>query len=147
MIGAYVEGRPMPSSSRVFTIVASVYLGGPEVKCCSGTKRRKSSLSPSVSVGSFFPPSRDLRRFSTRKNPGTTVTVVVALNVASPACISTEIVFDTDGVICDETKRSQMMLYKRYCSFVNESLRESGVFETYVGRIASCASCAPFPTE
>ena len=36
IIGAYVEGRPIPFSSRVFTIDASVKRAGPCVKCCSG---------------------------------------------------------------------------------------------------------------
>ena len=34
MILAYVEGRPMPSSSSFLTKLASEYLGGGSVKCC-----------------------------------------------------------------------------------------------------------------
>ena len=37
MIDAYVEGRPIPSSSSVLTSEASVNRGGGCVKCCSGS--------------------------------------------------------------------------------------------------------------
>lgn len=35
-VGAYVEGRPMPSSSSALMREASVYRGGGRVKCCAG---------------------------------------------------------------------------------------------------------------
>jgi hypothetical protein len=36
MIAAYVDGRPIPFSSRAFTSVASEYRGGGSVKCWFG---------------------------------------------------------------------------------------------------------------
>jgi len=51
MMGAYVLGRPMPLSSRALINVASVYLGGGSVKCCSGVMFRSFSFSPSVNDG------------------------------------------------------------------------------------------------
>ena len=44
---AYVDGRPMPSSSNFLTNVASEYLGGGCVKCCS-------SINSSISTGPFI---------------------------------------------------------------------------------------------
>jgi hypothetical protein len=35
---AYVEGRPIPNSSSFLTKLASEYLGGGCVKCCSSIK-------------------------------------------------------------------------------------------------------------
>src|SRR3974390_367284 len=55
IIEAYVDGRPMPSSSSSFTSVASVYLGGGSVKCCSGRIESSFSTCPSVTRGSAFP--------------------------------------------------------------------------------------------
>src|ERR1700752_1912202 len=51
MIEAYVEGRPIPSSSSSFTSVASLNRGGGSVKCCSGLIERNCSVSPSATNG------------------------------------------------------------------------------------------------
>ena len=50
-IDAYVEGRPMPSSSRVLMSEASVKRGGGWVKCCLGSSPSTPSTSPSSSGG------------------------------------------------------------------------------------------------
>ena len=73
MIDAYVDGRPIPSSSSVFTSDASVYRGGGCVKCCSGRTSSIRSSCSAVSSGSIVsasssgPSSRPSKY--TRRNP------------------------------------------------------------------------------
>ncbi len=50
-IGAYVDGRPMPFSSSVLIRLASVYLGGGAVKCCSPSAFVLSTVCPLWSAG------------------------------------------------------------------------------------------------
>src|SRR3989344_5215314 len=78
IIGAYVEGRPMPFSSRVLTKDASVNRGGGSVKCCMGfiSLHKSSSFCSSAGrivsvnfVGSIL------------RNPSNFMTWPVALNV------------------------------------------------------------------
>src|SRR5437773_1823319 len=57
MVGAYVEGRPMPYSSRAFTSVASVKRGGGWVKCClSLVGKAPGAGGPDGLVGLLGPP-------------------------------------------------------------------------------------------
>ena len=51
MIDAYVDGRPIPSSSSVFTSDASENRGGGWVKCCSGRTSSMRSTCSTVSSG------------------------------------------------------------------------------------------------
>ncbi len=53
IVDAYVDGRPMPSSSIVFTSEASVKRGGGCVKCCSGRTSSMRSACSAVSSGSM----------------------------------------------------------------------------------------------
>src|SRR5215472_14496212 len=55
IIAAYVEGRPIPSSSSSLTNVASLYRGGGSVKCCSGRIFSNRSNWPSATSGSARP--------------------------------------------------------------------------------------------
>ena len=48
---AYVEGRPIPSSSRRLTRVASVNRGGGSVKCCLGRTSSHRTVSPLATLG------------------------------------------------------------------------------------------------
>ena len=48
------------------------------------------------------------------------------------------------GVICEATKRFQISLYSAYSSLPRYFLIDSGSRSKYVGRMASCASCASF---
>ena len=60
IVGEYVLGLPMPSSSSVLTSEASVYLAGGSVKFCFGSIFSKLGLSPTLSFGRFvffFSPS------------------------------------------------------------------------------------------
>ena len=53
MIDAYVEGRPMPFSSRARTKVASVYRAGACVLCPKASMSGNGNSSPSASSGSL----------------------------------------------------------------------------------------------
>ena len=53
IIVAYVLGRPIPFSSRYFTSVASLYLAGGSVKCCTGVTLSDARISPTFISGSF----------------------------------------------------------------------------------------------
>ena len=57
--------------------------------------------------------------------------------------MSTEMVSYTAGAIWLATKRFQINEYSRYWLRSRYGLRDSGVRQTLVGRMASCASCAP----
>ena len=52
IVGANVDGRPIPSSSSALTRLASVKRAGGWVKCCLFSKFLSLSASPSVSGGS-----------------------------------------------------------------------------------------------
>src|SRR6266480_4017107 len=71
IVGAYVDGRPIPNSSSVFTSDASVKRGGGCVKCCDASSPRSLSASPSCTSGSgaisFSGSSLDSKY--TRRNP------------------------------------------------------------------------------
>src|SRR5271169_6333133 len=116
MMGAYVEGLPIPFSSRVFTIVASVNRGGPMVKCCSGMSFSRSTSSPVSSGGSAFVCSFDARRESAFWKPFSTTFVLDERNRHSPAEKSTLVVLAFEGDICEETNLSQMIEYNRNSS-------------------------------
>lgn len=84
IVAAYVEGRPMPSSSRVFTSEASVYRAGGVVVCPSAVTSEASRASPSAITGRrlsssfapFLPESAVRSGFTSRpssyaaRNPG-----------------------------------------------------------------------------
>ncbi len=57
--------------------------------------------------------------------------------------MSTVVWSNTAGAICEATKRSQISWYSRSSSRLRMPAIFSGVRKTEVGRIASCASCAP----
>src|SRR6516225_7893787 len=69
IIDAYVDGLPIPSSSSSFTSVASVYLGGGSVKCCSGRIDSSFSTCPSVTRGSALPSPSSSFSSSSRSAP------------------------------------------------------------------------------
>ena len=52
IVGAYVDGRPIPCSSSVFTSDASVKRAGGCVKCCDASRPRSLSSSPAATSGS-----------------------------------------------------------------------------------------------
>src|SRR6185503_17471176 len=53
MMVAYVDGRPMPCSSRALTSEASENRGGGSVKCCSAFSAASATLSPTFIKGSL----------------------------------------------------------------------------------------------
>src|ERR1700720_1204732 len=119
IIEAYVEGRPIPSSSSSFTSVASVYRGGGSVKCCSGLMDSSFSTCPSVTRGSALPsPSSSFSSSSrsapatgiwyTFRNPSNFMIDPVVRNVYSPALISIVVWSETAGSICEATNLCQI---------------------------------------
>ncbi len=54
IVGAYVLGLPIPSSSSVFTKLASVYLAGGCVKCWSGNIFSIFNISPFSILGKIL---------------------------------------------------------------------------------------------
>ena len=60
IILAYVEGLPIPSSSSFLTKLASEYLGGGCVKCCS-SKKDSIFIGPFFTSGSISSSSSELR--------------------------------------------------------------------------------------
>ncbi|MNN57910.1 hypothetical protein D3C81_1729250 [compost metagenome] len=92
-VGAYVLGRPIPSSSSVLTRRASVYRGGGWVKCCLGSMSCFTKSSPAFSGGKNFSSSvvpSSLPSTYTFMNPGKETLEPTALKIAVPAVISTE---------------------------------------------------------
>ena len=65
-IDAYVDGRPMPSSSSALISDASVKRGGGCVKCWRGSSVMSRSVSPSVSSGIGRSVSSSTASFSSR---------------------------------------------------------------------------------
>src|SRR6266436_2477583 len=74
MIEAYVEGRPMPSSSSSFTSVASLNRGGGSVKCWSGRILSKRRVCPSTTCGSARPSPSSSFSSSYQKSPEASAT-------------------------------------------------------------------------
>ncbi len=155
MIDAYVDGRPIPRSSSSFTRDASLYRGGGSVEFCSGIVRFSFSGSPSFS-GRQRDASSPLR-------PRSTVSLRFLIDLQEPVELqhrsrrrgshtrgppaprsSTVVWSNTAGIICDATNRCQISLYSRYCSSLRYRRISSGCSSGFVGRIASCASCASF---
>ena len=68
MILAYVEGLPIPNSSNFLTRLASEYLGGGWVKCCSSVKSLNST-SPLPTSGNIFSSSLFSSNLETFKKP------------------------------------------------------------------------------
>ena len=54
MMLAYVDGRPIPNSSIFLTKLASEYLGGGSVKCCSSFNFKILISSPTFTSGNIF---------------------------------------------------------------------------------------------
>ena len=54
MVGAYVDGRPIPSDSSFFTSAASEYLGGGSENFWRPEKWDDVTDAPFASAGSFF---------------------------------------------------------------------------------------------
>ena len=82
IVGAYVDGRPIPFSSNAFTRLASVKRGGGCVKCCSGSSSSSRSACSAVSPGSIASASSSgvSSRPSkyTRRNPSNVIVWPVA---------------------------------------------------------------------
>ena len=94
IVEAYVEGRPIPRSSRAFTRLASVNRGGGLVSWPATSRSRTSSRSPTVIAGSRRSASRSASedtRSSSRpssyaaRNPRNVMTVPLAENSATRA--------------------------------------------------------------
>ena len=90
IVGAYVLGRPMPFSSNAFTKFASVNLAGGSVKCCSGERFFKLSVSPTVRRGMLLVSLFSSTSVYKVKKPANFNVEPVALNKALLAVISTE---------------------------------------------------------
>ena len=67
-----------------------------------------------------------------------------ALSPHSPALISTEVWSYAALFIWEAMDRFQTRSYRAYWSWERKGFMLSGVFSTFVGLIASCASCADF---
>jgi hypothetical protein len=116
-IEAYVEGRPMPSSSSFLTRLASVYRGGGDVSWPFATGSDGVSAWPSASCGrrsSSLSASRSSSRPSSyaARKPRTVMTVPLAENCASrpPAAspTTTVAVEPVASTIWEATVRRQM---------------------------------------
>ncbi len=87
IVGAYVEGRPIPSSSILRTSAASVYLGGRCVNRSVAVVSCMASTSPSFMGGSipssFSPFSSSVPSKYTRKKPSNLITSPFATNFPS----------------------------------------------------------------
>ena len=82
MILAYVEGRPIPNSSSFLTRLASEYLGGGSVKCCSSIILLIFTVSLFFTSGKILSASSLLSKLSySFKNPSNFKTDPEALNL------------------------------------------------------------------
>ena len=163
MIDAYVEGRPIPFSSSVFTRLASLYRGGGSVNFCCGSSLFSPASVPRSAPAAFAHPRHPDRLAlrtrlslsfffsasgacsSTFRKPSNFRMLPLTRKSyvrSAFAAISTVVWSNTAGVIWLETNLCQISLYSRYCSSDRYCRIESGVYATFVGRIASCASCA-----
>jgi len=152
-MGAYVEGRPIPYSSRVRTKVASVKRGGGWVKCCSGISCLSCCGNPSLrpagirASSSSAVLSSSLASSYTARKPRNLTVEPEARSKYSWALpfplTSTDKVSKMPGAICEAKNRCQINWYRRNWSRFKNSLIASGVRITEVGRIASWASWAP----
>ena len=150
MIDAYVDGRPMPSSSSVLTSDASEKRGGGCVKCCSGRTSRSARACSAVSSGSRLSPSSSAPSSRpsayTRRCPSKIIVRPLARNryraVPAVASMSTPTWLNRACAICVATVRCQIRVYSRSWSRSRAAATRSGVRRADVGRIASWASCA-----
>ena len=144
-VGAYVDGRPTPFSSKVRINVASLKRAGGWVKCCFGSISTDLTTSPSTNSGKIFslsslPSSRPSTY--TCINPLNFTLEPLAINV-TPFCWSvTFMVSKIAGVIWLATKRDQIRVYNFNWSLSKYFFISSGVLKTLDGRTASWASCA-----
>ena len=150
-----MEGRPIPSSSIFLTSDASEKRGGGWVKCWSATTSPRRSGSRSAIGGSmrlssslFSSPaalSSWASRYSFRKPSKARIEPVARsrgpFGVAGSA-ISTVTWSSSADCIWLATARFQISSYSLRCSGLRYRPTRSGVSETSVGRIASCASWA-----
>ena len=91
IILAYVEGLPIPSSSSFFTKLASEYLGGGCVKCCSSLNSFISII-PLFTSGSILSSSLS-SIFDSFKYPSNFITEPLALKIFFPSIEEIVIVF------------------------------------------------------
>ena len=108
IILAYVDGLPIPSSSNFFTKLASEYLGGGCVKCCSSKSESiligPTDISGKLTSSSFF------WSLNTFKNPSNLMTDPLALHTVFLSSEVIVIVFleNLADCICDETALLQI---------------------------------------
>ncbi len=162
MVAAYVDGRPIPRSSRAFTSDASVKRGGGDVRCPSAVRSEADRGSPSFMAGRRASPFdssavdesvsyRETSRPSSyaARNPRNVMTVPDAENrtsVPSDAVAPrrTDAVCPRASAICEATVRFQISSYNRNWSPDSSRATWAGVRKwSPAGRIASCASWAP----
>src|SRR3990172_2325909 len=115
-VGAYVEGLPTPSSSIFLIKLASLYLAGGWVKCCSFLMSRSFILVPSansgrilgVSSSSSFTPTI----FDTASHPSNSTVDPVALKIyPSSEPIDKDVCSYIDGFIWHSKLLNQTIEY------------------------------------
>ena len=101
MILAYVEGRPIPNSSSFLTKLASEYLGGGSVKCCSSIILSIFTVSLLFTLGKMLLASSLLSTLSySFKKPSNFKIDPEALNLMVPSFDDIIIVFLSYSAFC-----------------------------------------------
>ena len=155
MIGAYVDGRPMPFSSSAFTSVASVKRGGGSVKCWSGVtcSRRRRSRVVEVrqrllrvlvvfGVAAFDVDLAEAGEAHVARRCAQQVRR--RLRVDGGVDLDADLIEDGVRHLAREEALPDQRVELRPGRAVSDLLRLAGSRNAEVGRIASCASCAPF---
>ena len=133
----------MPSSSNFFTRLASEYLGGGCVKCCSSIND-SILIGPLLILGKIFSSSSLFWFWKTFKNPSNFNTEPLVLQTVLLSSDVTVIVLRSNFAvsICEDRALLHIRLYSFCWSGLKYFLTESGVLIISVGLIASWASWA-----
>src|SRR3989344_8387437 len=136
MIGAYVEGLPIPDSSRDLMRLASLYLAGGSVKCWLVKQSSTFTSAPFSKLGKLFSSILDGQIF---KKPSKIMVLPVARKIYlffTPSTFTSKVaVSNFASGIWDAIKRLQIRLYRRPSS--PATLMTSGVVDGLVGLMAS----------
>ena len=143
IILAYVDGLPIPSSSSFFTRLASEYLGGGWVKCCSSIKL-SILTGPLSTSGRIFSSSSSFSFLYNLKKPSNLITEPVAFKMFLESSDSMNIVFLSNlaGCICEDKALDHIRLYNLCWSELKYFFISFGDLFISVGLMASCASWA-----